>query len=165
MFAVNEEEPHFNLYRQGLDLIPEDTWMARAVQDQEHEQVSLTIPSLQTRLRQEPIKELEFLRDDPEGSFRGCMQESGLGANIVVAYLVAWNAVINEDTRDTVCDFIREHWKPLLSSIHNARMLVTKNDADWSQESWTETQDLLDGLSIEAIKAAARFFHNIFESA
>jgi hypothetical protein len=93
------------------------------------------------------------------------MRRQSLGANIVVAYILAWFATRNETTREKVLLFISMHWGPLKNQIEKARApedLNKDGPQDWAQEKWTETQDLFDGLTVEVIKAAATFFQRAF---
>lgn len=122
---------------------------------------------LQEYLQTSPIEALAYLLGCPDGQFRGCMHEMTIQENIIVAYLVAWNAAKKEKTKAAVYRFIKEHWKPFWIQLHKARTQEDRRKPqvaqDWAKETWTEqnTQLLPDGLNVGVVKAAATFFQEI----
>jgi hypothetical protein len=154
------------VFSQGLSLFSGKDWDKRQIRDQDITPLvdGLTDKVLQERLLKDPIGALCFLRGQ-EMPYRGRMGGQSLGANIVVAYILAWFATRKENTRETVLLFISMHWGPLKKQIEKARApedINKEGPQDWAQEKWTETQELFDGLTVEVIKAAAAFFQRAF---
>lgn len=164
--SASKTEP-VTVYFHGLSLFSSRDWCTNKLHNQDERPLEdgLVDHRLEEHLRKDPIGALCFLRGDPEGAYRGCMDGQSLGANIVVAYILAWNATQKENTRKSVFLFITMHWKPLLRQIEEARAPEDINKTgkqDWAQEKWTETQNLFDGLTVNVIKAAAAFFQRVF---
>lgn len=161
----------FNVANFGLDIVPSANWYAEKeedkVQDQNVKEINFDsrVMWLKEYLINKPIAALSYLRGDPEGQYRGIMLgDESVDENIVIAYLVAWNATRKEKTKSAVFRYICMHWQPLFIQIQEARTQVDqeKKKQDWAQEKWTEPERLSDGMTRNAIKAAAAFFQKAF---
>ena len=153
----------------GLSLIPDVNWGGTVeIKNQDIEEIKFTVPWLQQYLKQKPIRALSFLLGDPRGQFRGIMSDEcclgDLHANILMAYLIAWNAATKKTTRDDVFIWIYRHWQPLFRAIKNARTKEEKekdfSQQVWSQEEWV-TRENVYALPVIAKKAAVDFFQKI----
>lgn len=156
----------------GLSLIPGKDWM-EGCKDQDVKEIKFTVPWLQSYLKEKPIAALSFLKGDPRGQYCGVMSdEPGLGEDIVIAYLIAWNAAKQKKKRVEVFLWIYRNWKPLFRAINDARTPEEKKRMqygwktgekhDWAQEKWVRSASHSDGITPEAIKAALTFFQEVY---